>query len=138
MQYFFSSLIIFFPCPGYLSLSALFLNLILGVKIQLTCLALVQMTLDDATKVIKWSMRKKESWFILCCFIKGILTFAYCHCLSYYIMFLFKNCFKLHVNTQFEYKYFICLNQNINHSTEKQVANKKIGEFSAMEYGILH
>lgn len=75
---------------------------------------------------------------MLCCFIKGILTFAYCHCLSYYIMFLFKNCFKLHVNTQFEYKYFICLNQNINHSTEKQVANKKIGEFSAMEYGILH
>lgn len=54
----------------------------------------------------------------------------------YYV--LFKNCFKLHVNTQFEYKYFICLNQNINHSTEKQVANKKIGEFSAMEYGILH
>ena len=62
----------------------------------------------------------------------------YCHSLSCCIMFSFKNCFKLHVNTQFEYKYFICLNQNINHSTEKQVANKKIGEFSAMEYGILH
>ena len=52
-------------------------------------------------------------------------------------MFSFKNCFKLHVNTQFEYKYFICLNQDINHSTEKQVVNKKKGEFSAVGYGIL-